>query len=210
LFIIIILAYVAEVLPIIFFLLFLKRNKGEGLWVIFLYCVLSLLTEGIFALTHEPAVYYSFVIVQFLLFSYFFYSSLKDKKFKYIPVVGAIVYCVVAFSNLANQRFDSISAALSSVLVITYCILLLYELIREPNSIFVYYNKKFWVIIAFFLYFSATLFLYLFFTTLTDDQRRSYWAINNFFEILKNILFSVSFIMKKHVNRPVDMEYIDN
>jgi len=66
------------------------------------------------------------------------------------------------------------------------------------------------VVIAFFLYFSATLFLYLFFTTLSDEQRHSYWAINNFFEILKNILFSVSFIMKKHVTRPIDMEYIDN
>lgn len=209
-FIIIILAYVAEVLPIIFFLLFLKRNKGEGLWVIFLYCVLSLLTEGLFALTHEPAVYYTFLIVQFLLFSYFFYSSLTGKKFKYIPVIGAVVFCVVAFSNFANTHFDSISNALSSVLVITYSILLLYELISDPSSVFVYNNKKFWVVIAFFLYFSATLFLYLFFTALTDDQRRSYWVINNFFEILKNILFSVSFIMKKHVNRPVDMEYVDN
>lgn len=209
-FIITILAYFAEVLPIIFYLVFLKRNRGEGLWVIFFYCVLSLLTEGLFVLTKEPAVYYTFVIVQFLLFSFFFYSSLKQKRFKYIPVLGAVVFCITAFGNLANKRFDSTSAALSSVLVITYCILLLYELISQPSPTFVYHNKKFWVVIAFFLYFSATLFLYLFFTALTNEQRFSYWAINNFFEILKNILFSVSFIMKKYVSKPVDMEYIDN
>ena len=205
-----ILAYSAEILPILFYLIFLKRNRGEGLWVIFLYCVLSLLTEGLFAVTKQPAVYYTFIIVQFLLFSYFFYSSLSRKRFKYIPVIGALAFCIVAFFNLANKRFDSTSAALSSVLVITYCILLLYELISQPDSVFVYNNKKFWVVIAFFLYFSATLFLYLFFTALTDEQRHSYWAINNFFEILKNILFSISFIMKKHHSRTDNMEYADN
>jgi hypothetical protein len=42
------------------------------------------------------------------------------------------------------------------------------------------------------------LFLYLYFSTLSAEQRSNYWAINNFFEILKNILFSVAFIMKKH------------
>ena len=204
------LAYFAELLPIIFYLIFLKRNRGEGLWVIFLYCVLSLLTEFVFAVTKEPAVYYTFLILQFLLFSFFFYSSLSSKKFKYIPILGALIFCVVAFANLANKRFDSISNALSSVLVITYCILLLYELISQPTAVFVYNNKKFWVIIAFFLYFSATLFLYLFFTVLTDEQRHSYWVINNFFEILKNILFSVSFIMKKHYSTQANMEYVDN
>jgi hypothetical protein len=203
-------AYFAELLPIIFYLIFFKRNRGEGLWVIFLYCVLSLLTELVYAATKQQVVYYGFVIVQFLLFSFFFYSSLKEKKFKYIPMLGALAFCIVAISNFANKRFDSISASLASVLVITYCILLLYEQIKDPSIVFVYYNKKFWVIIAFFLYFSATLFLILFFSTLTAEQRHSYWAINNFFEILKNILFSVSFIMKKHDSTLINMEYVDN
>ena len=37
---------------------------------------------------------------------------------------------------------------------------------------------------------------------LSEEQRSSYWPINNFFEILKNILFCVSFIMKKRYNNP--------
>jgi hypothetical protein len=74
---------------------------------------------------------------------------------------------------------------------------------------FVYYNKKFWVIIAFFLYFSATLFLYIYFSTLSTEQLTSYWVINNIFEILKNILFSVSFIMKKSDKPPYAMDELD-
>jgi hypothetical protein len=203
-------AYIAEILPIIFYLIFLKRNRGEGLWVIFLYCVLSLLTEGIFEITGGQQVVFSiFIILQFTLFSFFFYSSLKGKRAKYIPIIGTLIFYGVAIANFTNKRFDSISASLASVLIIPYCILLLYELIKDSGTEFVYYNKKFWVIIAFFLYFSGTLFLYIYFSTLSDQQRASYWIINNFFEILKNILFSVSFIMKKSDKPTYSMDRLD-
>lgn len=205
------LAYFAEILPIFFYLVFFNRNKGEGLWVIFLYCILSLLTEGIFRITHFWAIFLIFIVVQFTLFSFFFYSSLKDRRFKLIPIIGAVIFYAFAIANFNNTKYDSISASLASVLIIPYCILLLYEQIKDPNTLFVYYNKKFWVIIAFFLYFSATLFLYIFYNTLSSQQRLSFWIVNNFFEILKNILFSVSFIMKKHNDvAPESLEYIDN
>jgi hypothetical protein len=204
------LAYFTELLPIIFYLIFLKRNKGEGLWVIFIYSVLSLLTEKIFEITEREIVYSIFTMVEFTLFSFFFYSSLKTKSFKYIPMIGAVIFYAVAISNFTNKRFDSLSSSLEAILIIPYCILLLYEQIRDPNVIFVYYNKKFWVIIAFFLYFSATLFLYIYYSSLSPEQRSTYWLINNFFEILKNILFCISFIMKKRSNNPYAVDIVDS
>jgi len=205
-----ILAFFSEILPIIFYLIFLKRNRGEGLWVVFLYCVLSLLTEGIYAATQQQFIFATFNILQFTLFSYFFYSSLHEKRFKYIPVIGAVIFYIVALSNFTNTKFDSLSVSLASVLIIPYCILLLYEQIKDPNIVFVYYNKKFWVIIAFFIYASATLFLYVYYSTLSLEQRSSYWAINNFFEILKNILFCISFIMKKRSNDPYAVDNVES
>ena len=74
---------------------------------------------------------------------------------------------------------------------------------------FVYYNKKFWVIIAFFIFSSATLFLYIYFSALSDQQRTSLWFINNFFEILKNILICISFIMKKRDKTSDPMDSLD-
>jgi hypothetical protein len=121
-----------------------------------------------------------------------------------------VVFCAVAIVNFSNEHFNWIAESLASILVIIYSILSLYEQIKDPETVFVYQNKKFWVIIALFIYFSSTLFLYVYSTTLSTEQRHSYWAINNFFEILKNILFSVSFIMKKRSGAPANMEYIDN
>ena len=199
-----ILALISEVLPIVLYLIFLKRNRGEGLWVIFLYSCLSFLTEPFFFILELKIpvyiVYSGFTILEFTLFSFFFYSSLQEKRFKYISVIGALIFYVIAFSSFTNQQehpFDSLAASVEAILIISYCILLLYEQIRDPSVIFVYDTKKFWVIIAFFLYFSSTLFLFVYSGTINEQQRHNYWAINNFFEILKNILFCISFIMKK-------------
>jgi hypothetical protein len=155
------------------------------------------LTEILGGMMHLQIIFASYIIVQFSLFSLFFYLSLKEKKFKYIPIAGALVFYVIAIRNFANAEFDSFSICLASIFFIPYCILLLYEQMRDSNIAFVYNNKKFWIIVAFFLYFSGTLFLYIYINTLPEQQRSSYWQINNFFEILKNILFCVAFIMKK-------------
>jgi hypothetical protein len=191
------LTFFTEILPIVFYLVFLKRNRGEGLWVIFLYCILSVLTEILGGIMQLQAIFACYNIVQFSLFSLFFYLSLKEKKFKYIPIAGAVVFYVIAIRNFTNSGFDSFSVSLASIFFIPYCILLLYEQMRSSHIVFVYNDKKFWIIVAFFLYFSGTLFLYIYIYTLPEQQRSSYWQINNFFEILKNILFCVSFIMKK-------------
>jgi hypothetical protein len=167
------------------------------------------MVEGLFWITHQQIVFSYWTILQFTLFSFFFYTSLKGRKVKYIPILGALIFYGVAIANFTNKRFDSISASLACVLFVPYCILLLYEEIKDPSSGFVYYDKKFWVIIAFFLYFSGTTFLYIYFSTLSDQQRTSYWIINNFFEILKNILFSVSFIMKKSDKSGYAMDRLD-
>jgi len=190
-------AYFAEILPIIFYLVFLKRNRGEGLWVVFLYSLLSLLTELLFDILRLQIVFSLFNFVEVTLFALFAYSSFQEKKFKYIPIVGTLIFYLVAIINFTNKRFDSISASLESILIIPYCILLLYEQIKDPSIVFVYYNKKFWVIIAFLLYFSATLFLNIYYSNLSAEQRSNYWVINNFFDFLKNILFCIAFIMKK-------------
>ena len=202
-------ALFSEVLPIIFYLIFLKRNRGQGLWVIFLYCILSFLIEPFYHMlgTSIPQyyVYSSFTIIEFTLFSLFFYSSLTEKKFKYIPLICAVVFYVVAIVNFKNKSenpFDSLPASVEAILVISYCILLLYEQMKDPSVGLVYNSKKFWVIIAFLIYFAATLFLFIYTGALSEEQRSSYWPINNFFEILKNILFCVSFIMKKRYNNP--------
>lgn len=190
-----------------FYLLFFKRNRGEHLGVIFFYCCFSWLTEYFFGFIFghlhfsipNYAIGSGFTIVEFTIISWFAYISLQGRILKFIPLLGALIFYPVAIVYFTRNQgtFDSIPASVEAILIISYCILLLYEQINDPNVIFVYNTKIFWVIVAFFLYFSSTLFLFLYARNFTQSEHDKYWPINNFFEFLKNILLSVSFIMKK-------------
>jgi hypothetical protein len=125
-----------------------------------------------------------------------------------LAILGALIFYPVAIINFTKEQesFDSIPASVEAIIIISYCILMLYEQINDPKVMFVYNTKKFWVTIAFFLYFSSTLFLFIYARNFTQAEHDKYWTINNFFEILKNILISISFVMKKSSKNPYPIE----
>jgi len=194
----------SEILPVILYACFIKRNRHEGLQLIFLYCLISLSTEYLFFfLRHRVDKFYlyaSFTIIEYTLLTIFLYFSLKDKKLWFIPIVGSLLFYSIVIVNFLTKKsevFDSLSASVESILIIIYSIVFLYIQIKDPSVIFVYQTKKFWIVIAFFIYFSSTLFLFLYAATFTNQEHKSYWIINNIFDILKNVLFCIAFSMKK-------------
>jgi hypothetical protein len=116
-------------------------------------------------------------------------------------VVGALLFSPIAIINMLHGSngsfFDSLSLSAEAILLIIYSIFFLYEQLSDVTVIYVYNLKKFWIVLAVLLYFASTLFLFIEAATLTAEQYNNYWPINNIFNILKNILFSVAFIMKK-------------
>jgi len=198
-------SFIAGILPIVFFLLFFRRNMEGGYWVIFVYCILSFVADSAFRI---PSIkHYSFyvlsalTIIEYSLFSLFLYFSYKSRLFKTILIVCSLLFYVIAVINILSKRsasFDSLSASLEASLIILFSIFFLYEQINDPTIIYVYSSKKFWVIIAFLLYFSSILFLFIYAVTLTSQQHKSYWRINNIFDTIKNLLFTVAFAMKKN------------
>jgi hypothetical protein len=61
------------------------------------------------------------------------------------------------------------------------------------------------------MYFSSTLFLFLYAASFTQIEHKYYWYINNIFDIIKNILFCIAFYMKKSKNPeyPAENLYAD-
>jgi hypothetical protein len=213
--------YIFELLPVVFYVLFLQRNRHQGLQVIFFYCLISFGTE-ILAPTlkrvFEINVFYSlatFTVIEYSLLTIFLYQSIQDRRLKYVPIVGSLVFFPVAIINFLQGRitsFDSTSASIEAILIIIYSLLFLYGQIKDPAILFVYNTKKFWVVSAFFIYFSSTLFLFLYAATLTKEQRANYWYINNLFDIIKNILFCIAFTMKasNKSENPFENNYEDS
>jgi hypothetical protein len=198
-------SFISGILPIIFYLLFFKRNREGGYWVIFVYCILSFFADSAF---HIPSIkQYSFyvlsilTILEYSLFSFFIYLSFKEKIFKTILIICSLLFYVIALINILSKRsasFDSLAASLEASLLILFSIFFLYEQIKDPTIFYVYNSKRFWIIIAFLLYFSSILFLFIYAVTFTTQQHKSYWRINNIFDTIKNLLFAVAFAMKKN------------
>jgi hypothetical protein len=210
----------SELLPVVFYLLFFRRNKGEGLQVVFTYCLFSLAIEILAPLLNRTLsigrfyLYASFTVVEYSLLTLFLYTSIRSKRQKIVPIVGSVVFFATTVANFLHNRtssFDSLTASLEAILIIIYSILFLYEQIKDPSILFVYYTKKFWVVVAFFMYFSSTLFLFLYAASFTQIEHKYYWYINNIFDIIKNILFCIAFYMKKSKNPeyPVDNLYAE-
>ena len=211
---------ISELLPVVLYLSFRRRNQQEGLQVIFIYCLISLAIEILAPMLIKNFrisnfyLYASFTILEYTLLTIFLYRSVKDSRLRYIPIIGSIAFFAMVVANFLlyhSSKFDSLSASIEAILIIIYSILFLYGQIKDPSILFVYYTKKFWVVIAIFIYFSSTLFLFLYAATFTNQEHKSYWYINNIFDIIKNILFCIAFSMKKSKTpkRPLENLYID-
>ena len=198
-------------LPIILFLVFLRRNKEKNLWVIFLYTVLSLITDIAFRnlpAGDENAEFYLFsffTIIEYSIFTTFIFLQISSKVVKWFIGIISIGFYGFAIYNITrgqSSNFDSLSASVECVLVILFCIFFFAEEIKNPEVSFIYSSKVFWVTTAVLLYLAATLFLFISAPYFTEEQMDSYWSINFISNILKNILLSIAFILPKHKSPP--------
>ena len=206
-------SFISGILPIIFYLIFFKRNREGGYWVIFVYCILSFFADTAFHVhsirRYSYYVYSGLTVIEYSLFSFFLYQSYKEKIFKVILVICSLLFYVIAVINILEKKsnsFDSLSASLEASLLILFSIFFLYEQINDPTIFYVYTTKKFWIIIAFLLYFSSILFLFIYAVTFTSQQFNSYWRINNILDTLKNLLFTIAFAMKKNKQHEPSLE----
>jgi hypothetical protein len=201
-------AYLSDLLPIIFFLLFKNRNIEKGLWVVFIYVFISFTIDNLFYLFSIPKnkefyLFSIFTIIEYSLFSIFFYLYFKSVRFKQLIILGSFVFLVLAVYSLSkgiNYRFDSLPASMESILIISYSILFFYEQLKSQENSFIYSTKKFWIVIAIFLYMAATFILFVSTAYMSEEERIVYWPINLIANITKNILLSIAFILKTEKN----------
>jgi hypothetical protein len=191
-------------LPILFFLLFFNRNNREKLWVIFLYSILSCSVDYFPSFIKTSYTTYIFIgsfftILEYSLFSIYFYFNYKSSIIKQVLIIGSIIFWTIAGYNLffdASHHFDSLPASTESILIICYSIFYFYEELKTPENTFVYSTKTFWIVIAILLYLAGTFILFISTAYMTRKEQNAYWPINNMANIIKNILLSVAFILR--------------
>lgn len=210
-----IISVLSGVLPIVSFLVFIKRNGERKLWVIFLYTVLSFFTDAAFSAIPQGAdaefyLFSFFTIVEFSIFTIFIFLQIKSKAIKWFFIGSSCLFYGFAIINIINRQnnsFDSLPASIESVLVILFCILFFYEELKNTDVTFIYSSKVFWVTTAVLIYLAATLFLFISTAYFTMEERDAYWSINYISNILKNILLTIAFILPRpKIRTPMDTD----
>lgn len=200
-------------LPLICFVLFYKHNKNLFSILIFIYCFYSILNDLIRRFT-LPTIFFQnfpkidfiflsiYTIIEYILLSVYIYNLLRNKILKNVLLLLSVLFLVVAFGNLMysynlkSSEIDSIPLAISSLILISGSIIYFFETIQNPEITFIYSKPSFWVIVGIMIYFSGTFFLFLQYENLSENDKENFWIINMICFILKNIFFSISFILK--------------
>ena len=171
--------------------------------LIFYYTIISLLTDFIFNVFHNliKGRFYTFsffTIVEFTLFSLFFYFIYDSSNFKkYILFCFPLFYVLAVFNLLMQDNytsnFDSLTAPIESILIIICSILYFYEQLNSPKVTFIYASKNFWIVAGIMMYLSAGLFLFVAASQITKEDMTRFWPINFSANIIKNVLFAIAF-----------------
>ena len=181
------------------FLLFCLRCRDNGLWLIFIYVLMSFISD-IFnlslprseVLTYLPI----FTILEYVLLSAFLFIALTGKKIhvvvKYLTIAVTILLLIIYFRS-DKTNFDSISASIESIIIITLSIIYFFEKVNDEQNTFIFNSSYFWVVFAFLIYMAGTLFLFI----IAGQNIDKYWFINNFFNIITNLLFCIAFLVQR-------------
>lgn len=209
-----ILAYTTLVLPLLILLIRFKRVNNKLSRVILFYLLYSISNEVLMAVLADlnftvsypntrPILYAIFTIIEFLLLSIYLYNCLRSKHFRLAQIFFGIVFLITALINLfllissnsKSELIDTIPVSTSALILIIFSILYLFEEIQTPKIEFIYANPKFWITIGIMIYFSGTFFFFLQFSDLSSDDQSNFWKINLVCIILKNIFFTISFLL---------------
>ena len=198
-----IIGFFAQVSPLILFFLFFKRiSKIVELRVIFLYVLTSLIFNFLLGAFQSKAssIIGIFAIIEYSFFSTFFYLCIRNEKFKkLILIVFAIslgVELLLFYSPKVNIGFWT--PLIVAILIVIYSVFFFYEEVNSPKTLFIYQSYNFWIVVGCIIYVSGTLFLFLYTSDIQDKQKNSLWSINIVFEIVKNIFFSIAFIVARN------------
>lgn len=138
--------------------------------------------------------------VRFLLLAFYFYTIFQDKIIRYLVPIFLLIFLIIATVDLNRNGINSmpsISMTVESLLVLIFTFVGIFNLINNPTNDSVFSVPRFWFYVAFLIYFSGNLFLFILNTYILQKSAKLHyevWAIHSVLNILYNSLVSIGFL----------------
>lgn len=188
-------------------LYFFQNRKNTGFIFIFFYLIYSILSDIILNpiikyYTHSIFIGFRlFTILEYFFITFYLYSIIKNLNFKFLIKVlsfSFLTYSIFDYFQSKSNTFDSNPTGVACILILFYSIYYLFEKIRTPENLFLYSTPNFWIVVGIILFFSGTFFVFIFSQSNYNDPsfQSAFQLINTSFSILRNLLFSIAFLIK--------------
>lgn len=215
-------AIFSHLLPLLLYLIFLRKNTAKEIRVVFFYCLYAFINDCLITKVlnrlevknNSVFVLLSlFTLVEYLLFSIALYVVLKKRLFKNfirVSTVFFIAICIYQFYlDSHKSAIDSLSITLEYILLIIFCLFYFFQELNEPNATFIYSSHRFWIALGILIYSTGTFFFFMQSGHLSDEQFDKWAPINYVFTLIKNALFGIAILIKKNPppNHSMDPSY---
>lgn len=199
-------ALLSDLLPLILYIFFSSSKKNIGLRVAFFIVIYSAFIN-FFISPNTRFRDYAYLIgsittvVEFCLFSLLFFKVIESRIFKrgmLIVSVIMIVYMIYGILTSAHDSFDSVPSGITSLIFLVYCIVYLFERVKDPNSLFLYSTPTFWVVVSLIIYSAGTFFPFIYAQSHMVEANfiAEYDLIHDTLYIVKNMLFAYAMLRK--------------
>ena len=149
--------------------------------------------------TSNPIIHI-YIILSILFFGAIYYHAFFSHLTKEIVVAfSALALFIVLFNMFLNEgifEYPSVSNAVLSILLIAFSLMYFYQLLYRQEFIHIEKQAFFWINASVLLYYSVTIFLFMLYKKLSEDQIGQYYMINSITNIIANILFSIGLLCK--------------
>jgi hypothetical protein len=193
------LAIYTPLIPICVFLLLINTLKKQR---IFYFLIAYSFIEFIINVTANSldesyilSLYAIFTVLEYLLFACLLYGLLHSQKIKAIIKIASISFLVfisIYYLSVRLKSLDSVPIGIETVLILGYSFLFFYEQMQIESQILIYNRFSFWIVSGIMIYLGGSFFIYVFANQVDNETKHTFWAFQNVFSIIKNILFTLS------------------
>ena len=201
--------YVAALFSIVPFLLgLIKWRQHDAVQrPLFVIVTLSMIADAVSHIGRkieyfQPIVFYTFTLIEFGILLYIFriylvqFLPLRWFRIVVVLFIGFAAADMIWLSGF--DQFNTYSTAVESLILIALCLIFFYKILKELSIEHLEQAPIFWISTATLLYFSSSLFIFLF----TNNVKSSYdtlyilWGVHGIFTILRNIFYSIALWLK--------------
>jgi hypothetical protein len=142
-------------------------------------------------------------VIEYTILAYFFSLHLKNKVVKKVLLFSPILFaafCILNFLKATTPELPFVPLVVEYVTLLIFIVYFFFEVMQDITTEPVYQKPVFWISAAFILNFSGNFFLFLYSKNSYNDEafNRQYLIIYGTVTIAKNILLSISAIIKEN------------